>query len=169
MKNKNKKFGFTLIEILVVVGVTMLIMASIAGIMSVVFNSQNKNKSDDKISQNGQWVLNELKKNVLNAANDGSENQFICPVGVGASITITSVKDGDKTTISCEGNKIASISATGRTIYLLNNQDLKIGDCNTFVSCSTLPSLQLSGVSFNFSLENIGSSKNFLMDVTLRN
>ncbi|MFA7676211.1 MAG: type II secretion system protein [Candidatus Shapirobacteria bacterium] len=172
---KNKNFGFTLIETLVVVGTIMLIMASVSGIISAVFNSQNKNKAIDKISQNGGWILNELKKNISNSnGNDlNGGAYFSCPLSVGTSINITNVQDGNKTTIICENNKIASISARG-TVYLLDSPDLKI-DCSNFVSCSTLPSLQLSNVSFNFNLSagnNIlssGTSKAFLLEVSLRN
>lgn len=182
---KNKKFGFTLIEILVVVGVIMVIMLSISGVMSGVFTSQNKGKSMDKISQNGDWLTNELKKNVLNANSD-SENgeKFTCPMnGSSNSIDLTSVKDGQKTTISClgdaiDGYKIASISgkAVGTTVFLFQkNNDLILTNCDNFVSCSTLPSLQLSHVKFNFNLEaglealSSGITKAFSIDVTLRN
>ncbi len=174
--------GFTLIEILVVVGVVMIIMLSLSGIMSGVFSSQDKNKASNKIDQNGNWILSELKKNILNA-DSKSENglKFNCSVGVGSSIEITSVKDGEKTLITCLGSgddfKIASISAAiGTTVYLFEkNKDLQLDNCNSFISCSTLPSLELSNVSFNFNLKagnNIlsgGTSRAFSMDVTLRN
>ena len=100
------KKGFTLIEILIVVAVVMVIMVSISGIMSGVFTSQNKNKAGDKITQNGSWILNELKKNILSA--DSSGQKFVCTDN---SILITSIKDGDTTTISCVDNgNIASQS-----------------------------------------------------------
>ena len=158
----------------------MLIMISISGIMSGVFTSQNKNKASDKITQNGSWILNELKKNVINADKNGENgDKFICSADDGSnSITITNTKDGNKTTISCLDDKIASISGTaiGTTVYLFQNKDdLKLGDCSNFVSCSTLPSLQLSNVKFNFNLEagvdglSSKTTKNFSIDVTLRN
>jgi hypothetical protein len=178
------KKGFTLIEILIVVGVVMLIMVSISGIMSGIFNSQNKNKAIDKIDQNGSWILDELKKNILNA-NSGGENggeNFSCPLSIGTSILIRSVKDGNRTVISCVGNqtdgfKIASASIERNvTVDLFqDNQDLRLIDCNNFVTCSTLPSLQLSNVKFNFKLQagvaglSSGTTKTFSIDVTLRN
>lgn len=179
-----KKRGFTLIETLVVVGAIMLIMTSIGGIMFAVFSSKSRNEANDKISQNGNWILNELKKNILNASNE-SENgvRFTCPVGdFGNSITITNVKDGDKTMISCfntaDGFKIASISAkaVGTTVFLFQkNNDLTLIDCSDFVTCSTLPSLQLSEVKFKFRLgagvfgSDNGVTKPFFVDITLRN
>jgi type II secretory pathway pseudopilin PulG len=182
---KNKK-AFTLIEILVVVGALMLIIVSVSGIMSAVFNSQNKNKAIDKITQNGGWILSELKKNILSAKTSGQNGDgFNCSMSptVGNSIEIISGKDGERTTIKClddngDGYKIASISGTsvGTTVYLFQkNQDLELVNCDNFVSCSTLPSLQLSNVSFNFSLKagndvlSSGTTKVFLMDASLRN
>ncbi len=174
------KKGFTLIEILVVISVILVVIASISGVMSGVFSSQNRNKATDKINQNGGFILAELKKNMLNA-NSGTENGagFSCPMsGYGNSITVTNIKDGNKLTISCldsgsGGYKIASISAVGTTVYLFQkNNDLVLNGCNEFVTCSTLPSLQLSKVKFNFNLGaglSSGTTKSFSLDVTLRN
>lgn len=172
--------GFTLIEVLVVVGVVMVIMLSISGVMTGVFSSQDKNKADDKIDQSGTWVLSELKKIILNA-NSG-EDSFVCSAEGVSSIEIVSIKDAERTKISCQGNaidgfKIASHSATRDvTVYLFEkNKDLELFDCNTFVSCSTLPSLQLSNVNFNFKLKagneslSSGTTRAFSIDVTLRN
>lgn len=166
-----KKNAFTLIEILIVVGVIMVIMVSISGIMSGVFTSQNKNKSSDIITQNGNWILNELKKNVLNA--DSSGQKFECSL-TKESILMTSLKDGDVTTISCENEKIASKSAR-ETVNLINSKDLILTGCGNFVNCDILSNGQLSKVTFNFTLANgignlsTGTSKNFSIDVTLRN
>lgn len=182
-----RQAGFTLIEILVITSLIMIILGSISGIMSGVFSSQSKNRAIDKINQNGSWILSELKKNILNA-NSATENGFMfnCPVGVsGNSIMITNVKDGEKTTISClydsstDSYKIASISgkSVGTTVYLFQkNNDLYLSGCgSSFVTCTTLPSLQLSTVTFNFDLGagvfglSSGTTKSFSIDVTLRN
>ena len=164
------KKGFTLIEILIVVGVVMVIMVSISGIMSGVFTSQNKNKSSDAIVQNGSWILNELKKNVLNA----DSNNFSC---TNNSIQITNVKDKETTLITCiEGDNIASFSAKrNSTINLINNNELRLTGCGNFVNCTTLSNGQLSKVTFNFGLGagvaclTSETNKNFSIDVTLRN
>lgn len=174
-----KTKGFTLIEILVVIGSLMLIISSIGGVIFGIFRSSNKNESISKINQNGNWIIDELKKNILNA----SSSVFICPADSdgGNSITVTSVKDGETTEIAClndsSGYTIASISAKrNETIYLFqNNKDLLMDNCNNFVSCSFFDTSQLSKVSFNFKL-TAGSdgllskkTKSFLLDVNLRN
>ncbi|HPT66319.1 MAG TPA: type II secretion system protein [Candidatus Woesebacteria bacterium] len=168
-----KKRGFTLIEILIVIGVVLIIMVSISGIMSGVFTSQNKNKSSDLITQNGSWILNELKKNILSA--DSSSQKFSCTSN---SISITSLKDGDTTTLICdiENNNISSQSATtGRTVDFINNEELRLTGCTGFVNCETMPNGQLSKVTFKFNLGAgvIGltseTNKDFSIDVALRN
>lgn len=150
----------------------MVIMVSISGIMSGVFNSQNKNRASDLITQNGSWILNELKKNVLNA--DSSGQKFNC---TSSSVQMVSVKDGETTTIQCIGGanaNIASVSARG-TVNLIKNKELRLTGCGSFVTCSTMSSSQLSKVTFNFDLGSgaVGSlsetTKNFSIDVTLRN
>jgi prepilin-type N-terminal cleavage/methylation domain-containing protein len=167
------KKGFTLIEILIVVGVVLIIMVSISGIMSGVFTSQNKNKSSDTIAQNGSWILNELKKNVLNADSNGQK--FTC---TNNSILITSIKDKETTTLTCtEGVNIASQSSvlTRPIINLINNNELRLTGCSNFVNCTTLSNGQLSKVTFSFNLGAgvVGltseTAKNFSIDVTLRN
>jgi hypothetical protein len=154
--------------------------------MSGVFSSQSKNKAIDKINQNGSWILNELKKNILNAESSDVNGgvYFSCPMDGGTSMVMTNVKDGEKTTISCldfgnDGFKIASISGKkdiGTTVYLFQkNSDLVLDSCSNFVTCSTLPSSQLSKVRFNFDLKagvfglSSGTTKSFSIDVTLRN
>ena len=180
-----KQKGFTLIEILVVLGVLGTIIFSVTGVMLGFFNSQNKNKAGDKINQAGNWVSMELRKNILSADSNSEDGEkFTCPIDVGSSIEITNIKDGNKTVIACLGNaisgyKIASTSAVGgETILFEKNNDLVLNPdfgCDTFVSCSTLPSLQLFNVSFNFNLKagneslSSGTTRDFSLDVTLRN
>jgi prepilin-type N-terminal cleavage/methylation domain-containing protein len=179
------KKGFTLIEILLVVLTVSLLMVATGGILFGIFNSKSKNEALDKISQGGNFVVNEIRKNVINANGNGENGGiFSCPVGTyGNSITFVNVKDNVRTTILCfdsgtDGYKIASISgkSVGTTVVLFQkNSDLQLGSCANFVTCSTLPSLQLSNIKFNFNLGagsaglSSGTTKSFSLDVTLRN
>lgn len=180
------KKGFTLIEIILVVSAMVILITSLSGIFFGVFGSKNKNEAIDKITQNGNFILDEIKKNVINADGSGENGvDFSCSINdFGTSITYKNVKDGESTTISClsdpnGGYRIASISGklgVGTTMILFQkNNDLQLNNCNNFVTCSTLPSLQLSDVKFNFILNagteglSSGTSKAFFIDVTLRN
>ena len=168
------KKGFTLIEIVVIVGVLSLIMISLTSILSGVFNSQSKNKSNDNINQQGNWVIEEIKKNLLNSSGVG----FTCPIGIGQSISFQNVKDGKRTVLGClksGGNySIASSSANSANLFT-NNGSLQLTNCDEFISCETLPSLEVSGVTVKFNL-NTGDAlsttyvtKDFELKVTLRN
>lgn len=180
-----QQVGFTLVETLVVAGVIMMIMVSIGGIVGGVFNSQRKNKTMEEISQSGGWIINELRKNVLNADGSGENgDEFICPIGVGTSMVITNIKDRIKTTLVCfdggnEGYKIASISgkSVGTTTFLFQkDNDLVLNDCGNFITCTISPDTgRLSGVKFNFNLgantndSTVGTTKVFSVDLTVRN
>jgi len=168
------KKGFTLIEIVVIVGVLSLIMISLTSILSGVFNSQSKNKSNDNIDQQGNWVIEEIKKNLLNSSGVG----FTCPVGIGQSINFQNIKDGNRTILGCltsGGNySIASSSANSANLFT-NNGSLQLTNCNEFISCEILPSGEVSGVTVKFNL-NTGDplsptyvTKDFELKVTLRN
>jgi len=164
-----KRRGFTLVEIVIVVMAIGLIMVSIIGVTLKVFRSHNMAESTNKVVQNGSFILNELRRNVLNS----SQTEISCPTGVGSSIAMINLYDGEKTTIVC-GQKIASISATriGETIFL-SGVEVAVTDCNTFVSCSTLSPTEVSAVSFRFGLNSqtsgVGASQIFDIDVTVRN
>lgn len=156
--------GFTLIEIVVVVTVVAVIMVSIIGVVVSTFKLQNQTKSNSKLVSGGNEILNEIKKNILN-----SDSSTIVCSDDHSSVAFINDFDGDSSMISCTGGKIASISA--RTVYL-NGEDITVTDCSNFVSCSTLPSLEVSGVEFKFgvgtSTSGVGSGQDFEMNVTLR-
>jgi len=168
-----KKNGFTLIEIIIVVVAIGLIMVSVIGISVNVFRTQNLTRSTNKAIQNGAFILDELRRNILNSAKD----RIICTTsGRSSSIEVINIYDGEKTTISCNQtqNRIASISAArvGETIFL-SGTEVNVFGCSNFVGCTTLPSLDISSVNFKFSLSSqtngVGSSQTFDLDVTVRN
>ncbi len=157
--------GFTLMEIIVVIAVLALIMVSIIGVVVSVLKVQNRTKSNTRVVSVGNTILSELKKNLIN----GDSLSIICSEDK-SSITFTNDFDGNTTIFNCTQGKIASISA--QTVYL-NGEDVTVDDCSQFVTCYTLPSLEISGIKFKFgvgsSIFGVGSSQNFEMDVTVRN
>lgn len=136
------KKGFTLIEIMVVLAITGLIMASVMAILGGSFRVNNRNKWLGKIEENGGFALAEIRRNILDANR-------ILPCGVGSSVSFNNMDDGNLTTIVCEDGKIASVSAN--TIDLTAS-DVTVSDCSTFVTCDTLSSSTVSNVNFSFTL-----------------
>ena len=170
LNKKNKKTGFSLIEIVVVVGSFGMITVAIISTILLTFRSQNRVKANNKISENGRIVLAEIRRNVFN-----SNPEFIvCDAG-GSSVSVTNRKDGKVTILSCLGNSIASISATavGTTFYL-NSNEVTVYGCPTFVVCNNRDdSTEVATVEFNFGLSannsGVGSSQMFNTKVSTRN
>lgn len=168
------RLGFTLIEMVVVVGVFGMVMAAVTGILIDTFKANNRTKLNDMVMRNGNWSLGELRRNILSS----SGNQIICSVGVGNSISVVNLNDGQETKIICyENQKIASESALG-VVDLTSSSEVKVSGCDNFAVCNENPSSTMtSSVDFKFKLsagvagntvENY-AEKEFNSKVTVRN
>lgn len=153
---------------MVVVASVGLIMTSIVGIILGSFRAKNKNILNNKIMENGGWIISELRKNVFNSTS----SDIVCE-GEGKSVQIKNINDGELTILACDlpTNQIASISAA-RTMSL-NNKEVTIINCDTFVTCDTDNDGGVTGLTFNFGISStfsgIGSSQVFTTKITLRN
>jgi prepilin-type N-terminal cleavage/methylation domain-containing protein len=124
------KAGFTLIEIIVVVGVLTVLIVSVSGIMGMTFKAKNTSDGNELLSAKAVMVLTELKRNVLNA----DVNRINCPSGVGTSISFVA-RDNVETSLKCLTAQIASVSAKNGTFYLLDN-GIITNNCSDFVRCN---------------------------------
>jgi len=151
VNNMEKKPAFTLIEILVVVGVLTVLVVSVGGIMGMTFKAKNTSEGNELLSSKAVYVLNELKRNILNAKPD----KFTCINGEGATSISFETKDGGSTTLSCilDDKQIASSSANGTFEYLEENF---IVNCANFVRCTKVGT-KVTKVEFKL---NIGISTN---------
>jgi type II secretory pathway pseudopilin PulG len=163
------KSGFTLIEIVVVVGSLGIIITAMVGVILGTFRAQNRVKSTNKVMENGVWIADQLRKNVFNSKGD----KIVCNLN-GLSVQLRDSIDDSLTTISCNktANKIASTSATKE--YILNNSEVKINNCSGFVTCEKDSSrLVVTKVIFNFDIGattvGVSYSQNFKTEVTVRN
>ena len=157
--------GFSLIEIVVVVGSFSMIVVGVISTILLTFRSQNKVKTNNKTSENAQIVLTELRRNIFN-----SDSTLInCgALGVGSSVTLRNRNNLGVTSIVCGGNNIASNSA------ILNSKEVVVYNCQNFAKCITKPgSSEVASVEFNFGLRaitgGVGSSEVFSTTVTTRN
>jgi len=169
-----KEKGFSLIEMLVVVGILMVVLVVITGMISNSFKLRNRTNLVDELERSGGWILSELKKNILAAKG----TTVGCPVGsYDTKISYDSVLDGNSVDLECvDGVGIASASGTRE--YQLLPMGLGVSGCNQFVTCSTSPeSPSVTEVNFDFYL-TIGTStpaadsfvkKEFKSKVGLRN
>ncbi len=143
--------AFTLIEILVVIGVLTILIVSVGGIMGTTFKAKNTSDGNELLSSKAVYVLEQLKRNILNA----DPYQFTCSSGVGATKISFVAKDNVVTTLSCldSDEQIASSSANGTFDYL---EDDFLVWCNDFVKC-TKDGTKVIKVEFKL---NIGISTN---------
>jgi len=153
---------------MVVVASVGLIMTALVGVILGTFRAQNRNTATNKVSENGTWIINELRKNTFNSFKDS----IICPDD-NLSIQVKNLQDGGITTLSCDQitSEIASTSAIKKDI--LNNKEVEVIDCSNFVTCGFGVDDELMGLDFNFGLRavinGVGVSQVFSTKVTLRN
>jgi len=147
MKNKA---AFTLIEILVVVGVLTLLVVSVGGIMGMTFKAKNTSDGNELLSAKAVTVLTELKRNILNA----DVNRITCPpAGGGPSISfIAKDSDDTSTSLNCLTAQIASVSATNGTFNLLDN-GITTNGCDKFVECVTGADGKVISVKFELKIK----------------
>lgn len=167
MKKNN---GYTLIEMMVVVGVLAVIMVVVTSTLLSAFKAKSRTDTVQKLQQNGNYVLEEIRNNFLKS--DGKNVN--CAAN---SVSFINRMDGQQIQLICnEGASIASVSAsTGVT------KNLTVGvsatGCGGFFSCETSPTGEVTAANISFSLsagvpesgpENY-ISKSFATKVTVRN
>jgi len=158
--------GFSLIEMVVVVGSLGVIIVAIISTILLTFRTQNMTKSNNKVSENGRNVLAELRRNIFNS----DSNFVVCDIAK-TSVSIVNRNDLGETTLICLGNYIASMSA-GTTIYL-NSDEMTVNSCQNFAVCQNKTgSSEVASVTFNFGLRattvGVGASQFFNTKVTTR-
>jgi prepilin-type N-terminal cleavage/methylation domain-containing protein len=129
-----KKNGFTLVEIVVVLGVTGVVIVSMVGIMVQSFRAKSRLSWSDEIEAGGTWVMDKLRNGILDASGD----TITCgPVG-SDTFTYVSLKGGGEiTTVLCDDDGASTGIASNSANLLKDN--LQVTNCSTFVSCDTLP------------------------------
>lgn len=179
MNLKVKKSGFTLIEIVVTVSTIGVIMMVVVGTILQTMKAQNRNRGMSELSDQGNWILSELRKNAFNSGNLSCSSDNL-------SIGVTNLFNGASSRLSCDiaSNSIASTS--GKTIRKLNSAGIKVINCDNFVKCSTYEEIappdedgvttgdtRVLSVAFSFgigtSVAGVGVSQTFTTTVTLRN
>jgi prepilin-type N-terminal cleavage/methylation domain-containing protein len=159
-----KKTGFTLVEIVVVTAAVGLIMVAMTSVILSTFRSQNRTKATTIVSQNGAWILGELRRNVLNGKVTACNGD--------SSVTLTNVTDKEVTTLKCQNNQIASDSAQPTHRATLSGSEVTVKSCVGFIACDVTAS-NISAVNFAFNLSTnvagVGVSQDFSLKVTVRN
>jgi type II secretory pathway pseudopilin PulG len=162
-KENKKKFGFSLIEMVVVIGSLGIIIVAVISTILLTFRSQNMVKSNNKISENARSIVAELRRNVFN----GDSFSIVCGVG-GSSVSIPAQKDGEITILKCLGGNIV-LNTTN-----LNSNEVTVFNCQNFATCIyKVGTSEIASVQFDFGLRTItagvGVSQLYSTNVTTRN
>lgn len=169
--------GFTLIEILVSMGIIAAIGIVVSQTFFTTSRSNTKTELLKDVKQNGDYALGIMERMVRNARAI-SCSSYDAPI---QSLTITN-PDKDTTTFGCYQagtTKISSTSGTGRSEYL-TSETVSLGDTCTSSSLTFVCTTQASqprSVTVSFTLSQRGSppdkfeqsSAQFQSTVTLRN
>jgi prepilin-type N-terminal cleavage/methylation domain-containing protein len=146
-----KKIGFTLVEILVAIGVLGVLMVVTVGVMTMSFKAKNLTDTNEMLSAKAIFILQEVKNNILNANKD----TIICPTlsgNVGTSIGFDT-KNGGSTTLHCDEatGQIASSSANGDFTFL--DSSIRVINCANFVRCNLSGGSEVISIGFSLNLE----------------
>lgn len=164
-----KKRGFTLVELLTVLGIVTVISSIALGVVTVTLRTVRKTDLLEFAGQNGGTALSQMVKSIRYALSLDSPTSCY-PTKTVNSIKITSLADHGQTTYSCSNNTIASNSAP-----LINTNALKVSACS-FV-CSQPAATDPPTITIQFTLvpkqSGVFSENNFTLpfqsSVTMRN
>lgn len=137
MKVRQKDTGFTLIELMVVVGVVGLVAVAATSIFFTVSRSQRRSEIVEEMKQDGNFTLTITGKMIRQAVS------IDCPSDNEISLTSP---DGNQTSFKCETDSIASSSAN-RVVLIEAPVNYEI-NCDNFVTCRS------SEVEIDFQLES---------------
>lgn len=155
--------GFTLIEILVVVGILGIIAVVGSNMFFSILRGSTKTKILQLVKQNGDYAISVMGRMIRNAKSVS---------GGGGSVTIIN-PDEMSTTFSCSDNTIASNSAS------LISSEVEVANCSNVFTMLDIgeAGVRPAVVKINFSLSQAGTparpeeqaSIDFQTTVSLRN
>lgn len=147
---KNRQSGFTLIELVVTVGLLSLLMITVSAMFMTTLNSNLRTQVRQQIKDEGAFILERFEFMLRNASTLSASQT--CEANL-SQISFVN-PDGNQTTFSLDNNRIASVSAvTGgnSTTYPLHNASTVASGLN--FDCGRNPSGEYY-VDISFNLEN---------------
>lgn len=152
LKRSRQSTGFSLIELVVVVGVLGIVMIISGVVLTNSMRMSNRVAVTDDLESTGTWILSELKRVVLLARNG-----TVSCSGAGTRVDLENRLDENQIWLSCESAS-ASISSNSAVLgsMRLNPETVRVTGCGTFVTCS---SGSYPTVTIRFTLENEGGDK----------
>jgi len=136
----NRSKGFTLVEILVVVGILGIIVVVASTIFFTTIRSSSKTKVLTTVKQNGDYALTVMERLI----RDSQEVSSSCTSGM-ASIKVKRF-DGSEITFSCDLAQGLIASSSGQR---LTSSDVKVDTCSFDCNCpAAYPNCASAGAKF---------------------
>jgi type II secretory pathway pseudopilin PulG len=171
-RKKSKITGFTLLEVLISIGVFVAVGSIIITVLFTSFRATKKSEVLVSLKQNGDSVLSQIVRNIRYAQSLDNPPACVAPV-TQSSITITSLSDNAQTTFSCPAGAATSISSNSAS--LLDTSTITVSGCSFTCTQPTLSDPPTITVQFTLSAKNTNSFSDstgkipFQTAVTLRN
>lgn len=163
------KKAFTLLEIVVMVGILGLIITMVSGSLGMSFKLKNVTENNEKLSSKANFILGELRKNILEARPE----TIMCS-GSRTQLEYTTL-GGETVLLNCDMDHTRIASQSGDMTFNLSDQEVVPRTCNNFVNCrlkegtsmveSVGITLDLKTITSN---EGVGSSGQFYQTVSPR-
>ena len=158
------KFGFTLLEILIALGVISLLGVVIVQVFFTTTRSNTKTEIVKDVKQQADYAVGTMTRFIQNSRAISQANGAVClSTGSSVSSILVTSPDGNQTTFGCLADsgvqRLASVSASGSEYLTGSSYTLGGTSCaDTTLSfvCSTIPGTS-SSVKIGFSLSQKGS------------
>lgn len=171
-KFKKMMKGFSLAELLIVIGTFLAVGTVILTIMIVTLRVSKKSELLIVLKQNGNGAISQISKSVRYAKSLDDPTSCNPPTN-SSSITIRSILDNKETQFVCTGGASPTIASNGAS--LVDSNSIKVTSC--YFSCTQATENDPPVVSVNFTLssktssnlvENVGSVP-FKTSIIMRN
>lgn len=176
MRQLRKNYGFTLVEILMVVALLGIFSIAVVQVFFTIVSQQTKTAAIEEVKQSGDYAFSVMETMIRNAkvVNLPSCNTFLNQKSI-------EIENPDKgiTTFDCSGSKISSQSAD-YSVLDLTGPNVVVSSCNISYVCPTPAAGGTAGryVYFSYVVEpaNVtpgdpiaGSTQSYQGTVTIRN
>jgi len=148
-----RQAGFTLIEMLVVGGITAILFTVTVNVLFMSTKTAKRSQLESLISEQADWLMVELEKNLSKA-----DISTIDCDGSGSSTIIFNDRNfGEQTIITCiNGAQVASASAN---TAVLTSDEVRMYGCDSFFSCDLTAPLPVINIGFTMVAGNIATGK----------
>jgi len=145
-----RQVGFTLIEMLVIGGITAILFTVTVNILFMSTKTAKRSQLESLISEQADWLMVELEKNLSKAdiSTISCNNSFVYfddkAYGIG-------------TTLIC--NEWAQVASQSANAVNLTSDEVRMVGCGSFFSCDLTAPLPVINIGFTMVAGNIATGK----------